>query len=101
MITRFNILDLFVGMLTIGWGIDLSVSGIWILINRKVTNWKPKLLGLRIIFWVQSEMEKWQGDNKFVIFLYGLKTMAIYFLIAGMIFTAIGFLLLVEMFIQF
>ncbi len=86
-----------VGILTIGWGIDLSVSGIWILINRKTTNWKPKLLGLRIIFWVQSEMEKWQGDNKFVIFLYSLKTMAIYFLIAGIIFTVIGFLLLVDM----
>jgi len=83
-------------VLLIGLGIDFSISGYLTMVNNHLVFMRSKLLGVSIIRWVQTTLNKWQGNNKLVVVLYGKKTMAFYFLASGLSFLIVGSLLLLE-----
>lgn len=95
------VFDLLAYLISLGLGLDLAITGVRLLTSQKGAHIKPNLLGLRVIYWVQSAMDKWKGDNKFVRLFYDTRTMALYFLVGGVLLVIAGLIMIFEVLKQF
>jgi hypothetical protein len=89
------IIDFLFYLFILAIGLDLTVSGV-MLLKSKGTLIKARFLGVRIIYWLQSEYEKLRQKGKLTRMIYSVKGLSISALYSGILLSIIGLLGIIQ-----